>query len=101
MGQNQELWRVKAGGESALAPSREANAHWHSFLEEECRKENGLLCFYDRHKSPEVAYFCGLLARCLMSAPEKTEKMAEVSKLFNLQRLPDLEENCLRPAKKV
>lgn len=101
MRQNRELWRVKAVGTPASAQSREANAHWYSFLEEECRKENGLLCFYDRHKSPEVAYFCGLLARCLMSAPEKTEKKAEVSKLFDLQRLPDLEENLLKPARKV
>jgi hypothetical protein len=41
---------------------------WYRFLEDECQKDNGLLCFYDRHKSWDVAYFCGLLAHSLMFA---------------------------------
>lgn len=50
---------------------RQAHEHWYSFLADECGKDNGLLCFYDRNKSPEVAYFCGLLVNCLTGSGDE------------------------------
>lgn len=69
--QNYGLLRA-VGEQGPPSPERrpEVFDQWYRFLGDECRKENGLLCFYDRHKSREVAYFCGLLADCLTGAGE-------------------------------
>lgn len=67
--------------------SRESRQRWYSFLEDECLKDNGLLCFYDRHKSREVAYFCGLLADCLASAAAEGDD-EDAGPFFELGALP-------------
>jgi hypothetical protein len=66
-------------GPPSLEHRQETLDRWYRFLEEECRKDNGLLCFYDRRKSQDVAYFCGLLADCLMSSGDQgsAENLAE------------------------
>ena len=38
---------------------------WYSFLEEESLGPDGLLCFYDVQKSPEVSQCCTLLVEGL------------------------------------
>jgi hypothetical protein len=62
---------------------RETFDQWYSFLEDECQKDNGLLCFYDRHKSREVAYFCGLLADFLTSSAKESEG-EDLAKFFDM-----------------
>jgi len=75
---------------------REASAHWYRFLETECRKDNGLLRFYDRNKSLEVAYSCGLLADCLTAALGGSEALD----LFgDSGPIPEQGENTFRFAK--
>ncbi len=38
---------------------------WRRFLEEECRRPNGLLCLYESQRSPEVDHWGGTLAQHL------------------------------------
>jgi hypothetical protein len=69
---NGQPWMAKPAAVcfSGLRGDRE---HWYNFLENECLKDNGLLCFYDRHKSREVVYFCELLAERLATAAEEDD----------------------------
>ena len=77
---------------------REGFDHWYSFLEDECLKDNGLLCFSDRHKSREVAYFCGLLADCLTSGAGKSEEQ-ELEAIINPGAMSDQGERSFEPLK--
>lgn len=79
---------------------RESRKHWHSFLEDECLKDNGLLCFYDRHKSREVVYFCGLLADCLGSAVEEGDE-EDSDNIFEIGTLSYKGEGSAAPLKAV
>jgi hypothetical protein len=78
----------------------ETREHWHNFLADECQKDNGLLCFYDRQKSPEVAYLCGLLADCLMGASEKSGE-EEPGTLMEMGALPNQGEKSFAPLKSL
>ena len=45
-------------------------AQWFTYLEEECRSPEGLLCFYDSPKSIKVSYLCEVLAGCFADPPK-------------------------------
>jgi hypothetical protein len=68
---NGQPWMAKPAAVFFSGLRGQSREHWYSFLENECLKDNGLLCFYDRYKSREVAYFCGLLAERLAAAAEE------------------------------
>ncbi len=70
---NGQPWMAKPTAFCFSGLRGESREHWYSFLENECLKDNGLLCFYDRYKSREVAYFCGLLAERLTADAEEDE----------------------------
>jgi hypothetical protein len=80
------------------ASRREAYDRWYSFLADECRKDNGLLCFYDREKSPQVAYFCGLLGDCLTGTGESQEGEGQ-ERFDGIRDLPKLGETSSAPEK--
>lgn len=47
-------------------PAKEGDGQrWFDFLAAECTRRDGLLCFYDLEKSPQVVFFCQLLGRRL------------------------------------
>ncbi len=87
-------WEPEPGG------VREAYDRWYGFLAEECRKDDGLLCFYDRDKSPEVAYFCGLLANCLMGSAE-ADRSEEPERFIDVGALPGQGKNSFAPLKSL
>lgn len=55
---------------SVQADREGARNRWFAFLEEECGRQDGLLCYYDSRKSSQATYFCQVLARCLLEIPE-------------------------------
>jgi hypothetical protein len=79
---------------------RETYDQWYGFLADECRKDDGLLCFYDRNKSPEVAYFCGLLADCLTGSGEERGS-EEPEGFLDMGALPGQGENSCAPLKSL
>jgi hypothetical protein len=85
-----------------LHPARKGQAwdQWYSFLADECWKDDGLLCFYDRNKSPEVAYFCGLLADCLTGSGEERGS-EEPEGFLDMGALPGQGENSFAPLKSL
>jgi hypothetical protein len=44
-------------------PHTKDSTLWFNCLQEECLGRDGLLCFYDRPKSPQVDFSCEVLAR--------------------------------------
>ncbi len=88
MKDNGRLWMVATTAPPFSERRRERFDQWYNFLEDECQKDNGLLCFYDRHKSREVAYFCGLLADSLTSSAGDSES-EEPGKFFDIGTLSD------------
>ncbi len=98
MANDRKSWMMRTVEPTLLERRPDALAHWYSFLEKECLKENGLLCFYDRHKFPEVAYFCGLLAECLMTSPEKGKK-APVERVPDIHAILEQAEKAFTPRK--
>lgn len=89
-------------GPEPLIPERrrESCNQWYNFLEDECLKSDGLLCFYDRHKSREVAYFCGLLADCLTASAEESAD-EDLEKILDIKVLTDQREKSFAPLKSV
>lgn len=79
---------------------RESFNRWYNFLEDECLKSDGLLCFYDRHKSREVTYFCGLLADCL-TAPAQESADEDLGKMPDIKALTDQREDSYASLKSV
>lgn len=69
----------RTGGGAAGRGRSEHLDNWHSFLKEECVRDDGLLCFYDREKSPQVSYLCGVLAQHLLAVPEDRSGTADAS----------------------
>ena len=67
----------RTGGGAAARGRAEHLDNWYSFLKEECCRDDGLLCFYDREKSPQVSYLCGVLAQHLLAVPEDRSGPAE------------------------
>ncbi|MBW1992305.1 MAG: hypothetical protein JRI59_09365 [Deltaproteobacteria bacterium] len=65
-----EIGQLGPAGAAPPGPERrlESFSRWYAFLEEESRQADGLLCFYDRHKSHKIVYFCGLLADLITGA---------------------------------
>lgn|GEM_PF-6762444 len=58
----------EAPGVRCSREAREAELRrWLSFLEAECARPDGLLCYYDLHKSPRVLNSCQILARSLLA----------------------------------
>lgn len=99
MKSNEQPWMVGGWG---LEPGRirEAYDRWYDFLAEECQKDDGLLCFYDREKSPEVAYFCGLLADCLTGSGERSGSQ-EPERFPAMGAMPGQGENAFAPLKSL
>lgn len=54
-----------ATGGGASGEGSVAYLSWHDFLEADCRRDEGLLCFYDRPMTPRMAAFSRFLAAWL------------------------------------